>query len=179
MKDFLPESTKVFNVFLKIEFIKHIIVLSLYYIRFNTCLGKNQNNELVAIKVSRRSTYNEDIESEVSVYRILDGTGEWIIYFNFFFSFVKKLNVLKNFEVGVPKFYAYFENTEGLSVLVVELLGDTLSGFIREFADKLYPRLITNIAVQMVGFDINIEKFIIYRNNVLEWILDQCSRSYS
>lgn len=61
---------------------------------------------------------------------------------------------MKNLEAGVAKFYAYFENTEGLSVLVVELLGDTLRDFIRKFPDKLYPRLVSNIAVQMVGFDI-------------------------
>lgn len=55
---------------------------------------------------------------------------------------------------AVPKLYAYFNNTEGLSILVMELLGDNLESFVGKFQDKIYPRLVTNFAVQMVSFRI-------------------------
>lgn len=56
----------------------------------------------------------------------------------------------------VPKLYAYFNNTEGFSVLVMELLGINLKKYLVGIADDIDPRIITNIQVRMVSFESNI-----------------------
>lgn len=62
----------------------------------------------------------------------------------------------------MPKLYTYFNTSEGLEVLVMELLGDSLSSYVQQFADKINPNFVKNIAVKMVGFELNIEHFHIF-----------------
>lgn len=44
----------------------------------------------------------------------------------------------------------------------MELLGDSLSSYVQQFADKINPNFVKNIAVKMVGFELNIEHFHIF-----------------
>lgn len=68
----------------------------------------------------------------------------------------------------VPTLYAYFNNTEGLGVLVMDLLGYDLEEYILEFYNSIQTSNVTSIAVRMVCIKSNIDdlyfsKVISYR----------------
>lgn len=48
----------------------------------------------------------------------------------------------------MSKFYAYFNNTQELGVLVLELLGISLGTYVDRFMGETHPKVLTSVAVQ-------------------------------
>lgn len=79
---------------------------------------------------------------------------------------MEPVNRLLIFSISIESFWkcsqvlchAHFNNTEGLTVLVMELLGDSLVSFVRNYStsgDKIHPKQVTNLVVQVVSFEID------------------------
>lgn len=110
-------------------------------------VGKDQNRRAVAIKIARYAEYSREFKTEVASYRTLNDTGEQI---HFYLKVL--ITKLKNLIGFAPKLYAHFRNSDGLYVLVMELLGMSLANYMTALTDEVDHRMIIRIQVQMVSF---------------------------
>lgn len=70
----------------------------------------------------------------------------------------------------VPKFYAYFNTTEG-SVIVMELLGEGSWTYLKYNANEIvHTKFVTNIAIELVSFELIIESLVFVE--LIKWTLD-------
>lgn len=107
----------------------------------------DQNRRAVAIKIARRAKYSRIFKSEVASYRTLNDTGEQIHFYSIFL-----IAKLINFIGFAPKLYAHFRNSNGLYVLVMELLRMSLASYMTALTDEVNHRMIIRIQVQMASF---------------------------